>query len=67
MRVNFFDPDQRAREKEKSRQKDEAALSSREVAREALQHENGGYGMFRRSTLVRSIGSAAPAKSSAVD
>lgn len=60
MRVNYFDPDQRAREKDRSRQKDEAALSSGEVSREALQHENGGYGMFRRSTLVLSKRSAVP-------
>ena len=36
-----------------SRRRDEEALRSGAVTRDELQFVNGGYGLFRRSTLVR--------------
>lgn len=53
MRVRSFNPDQRAAEKAESRRRDEEALRSGAVTRDELQRVNGGYGLFRRSTLVR--------------
>ena len=53
MRICSYDPDQRAAEKVESRRLDEDALRSGAVTREELQRVNGGYGMFRRSTLAR--------------
>ena len=53
MRVTPYDPDKRAAEKAESRRRDEEALSSGSVSREDLQRVNGGYGMFRKSQLVR--------------
>lgn len=53
MRSWPYDPDQRAAEKAESRRRDEEALRSGAVTRDELQFVNGGYGLFRRSTLVR--------------
>ncbi|MHA7062881.1 hypothetical protein [Azospirillum argentinense] len=53
MRSYPYDPDQRAAEKAESRRRDEEALCSGAVTRAALQFVNGGYGLFRRSALVR--------------
>ena len=50
---NRYNPDERAREKARSRDADDRALRSGAVSREELQHANGGYGMFRRSKIVR--------------
>ncbi|UEM03731.1 hypothetical protein JL101_027925 [Skermanella rosea] len=65
MRVSYYDPDQRAREKAESRRRDEEALVSGRISREELQRVNGGYGMFRGSKLVRSpkVSKAADRKS----
>lgn len=69
MRVRFYDPDQRAREKAESRRRDEEALRSGAVTREEIQRANGGYGLFRASTLVRrpSGKSGRPAPDAPVD
>ena len=53
MRSFPYDPDQRAAEKAEFRRRDEEALRSGAVTRDELQRVNGGYGMFRVSTLVR--------------
>lgn len=53
MRVREYDPKQRALEKAASRRRDEDALRSGQVSREDLQRINGGFGLFRHSTLVR--------------
>ncbi|MBK3734737.1 hypothetical protein GAY29_16835 [Azospirillum brasilense] len=53
MRSFPYDPDQRAADKAESRRRDEEALRSGAVTRDELQRVNGGYGMFRASTLVR--------------
>lgn len=64
MRVSYYDPEERARDKAASRQRDEEALARGQVSREELQLLNGGHGMFRNSVLVRrprANRSAAPA------
>lgn len=53
MNMKFYDPDLRAAEKAAARERDEEALASGLVSRDALQNENGGYGLFRASRLVR--------------
>jgi hypothetical protein len=51
--MSYYDPDQRALDKAESRRRDEEALISGRISREELQRDNGGYGMFRSSKLVR--------------
>ena len=53
MRVSYYNPDERARDKAASRQRDEEALVRGSISREQLQLVNGGHGMFRNSALVR--------------
>lgn len=52
MRVSYFNPDERAREKAMSRQQDDADLRSGRISREELNRRNGGYGLMRGSKLV---------------
>lgn len=52
MRVSYFDPKERAREKALSRQKDDDDLRSGRISREELNRRNGGYGLMRGSKLV---------------
>jgi hypothetical protein len=64
MRVSYYNPDERARNKAASRRRDEEALVRGSVSREQMQLVNGGHGMFRNSALVRrpqSVRSAAGA------
>lgn len=42
-----FDPEQRAREKQASRDEDERALASGQKSREQLKHENGAFAFPR--------------------
>ena len=53
VRVNFYNPDERACEKAASRQRDEEYLERGVVSHEQLQLVNGGHGMFRNSVIVR--------------
>ncbi len=46
-KVGYFDPDERARAKARSRERDDEALRSGRVSREELQRTNGGGGIFK--------------------
>ncbi|MBI4705306.1 MAG: hypothetical protein HY744_29725 [Deltaproteobacteria bacterium] len=45
--IGYFDPGERAREKQRSREADERALESGEKSRERLRRENGFFGFPR--------------------
>ncbi len=62
MKIRTYDPEERAREKARSRQKDDEDLRSGAVSREELQRRNGGGGIFRDSKIVRRPKFLGPAK-----
>lgn len=47
-----FDPAERAREKQASRDEDARALASGEVSREQLKHENGAFAFPRERLRI---------------
>jgi hypothetical protein len=47
MSNEHFDPEQRAREKQASRERDEADLASGRKTREQLRRENGAFAFLR--------------------
>jgi hypothetical protein len=66
MRANHYNPEERARDKAASRQRDEEALASGRVSREELQRVNGGQGVFRNSVLVRRPRAVRPAAAAGI-
>ena len=52
MKISYFDPKERAREKQASRDKDDEDLRSGKITREELNRRNGGYGLMRGAELV---------------
>lgn len=61
MRLSFFDPDARAREKAASRAEDDANLRAGRITRAQLGIRNEGYGLLRSSKLVLQKPKARPA------
>lgn len=51
MKIGYFDPDERARAKARSRAKDDEDLKSGRITREELQRINGGGGIFKNSRI----------------
>tara|TARA_R110000868_G_scaffold5466_6_gene32907 strand:- start:1426 stop:1581 length:156 start_codon:yes stop_codon:yes gene_type:complete len=51
--MKTYNPDKRAAEKSAARIKDEESLKNNTKTKEQLQQENGGYGIFKNSKLIR--------------
>ncbi len=50
-KVGYYDPDERARAKARSRERDDEALRSGKITREELQRINGGGDIFKNSKI----------------